>query len=42
VRYDRFTLCNDCAIEYEIARARGAAESVAEFCERGVQRAASA
>jgi len=42
VRYDRFTFCNDCAVEYEIARARGATDSPAEFCERSPARAASA
>ncbi|HLZ71612.1 MAG TPA: hypothetical protein VKV26_17050 [Dehalococcoidia bacterium] len=42
VRYDRLTFCNECAVEYEIARARGAAESPAEFCERSLARAASA
>ncbi len=42
VRYERLTFCNECAVEYEIARARGAADSPVEFCERGVARAASA
>lgn len=36
IRYERFTLCNDCSVEYEVARARGLMDSVAEFLERSV------
>lgn len=42
IRYERFTLCNDCGIDYEITRARGLADGVAEYLERDTARAASA
>jgi hypothetical protein len=31
IQYDRHMVCNECAIDYEIARARGLVLSAAEF-----------
>jgi|GEM_PF-3611164 len=31
IQYDRYSLCNDCATEYEIARARGIVASVGHY-----------
>jgi len=42
VRYERTTLCHECCVEYEIARARGLVESAAEFVNRYAARSASA
>lgn len=36
IRYERITLCNECSVEYEIARARGLMDSVVEFLERSI------
>jgi len=42
IRYDRFTLCNECSIDYEILHARGLVDGVVEYLERFASRAASA
>jgi hypothetical protein len=31
INYERYQLCNGCAVEYEVARARGALESVGQY-----------
>ncbi len=42
VRYDRYVLCHECSVEFEIARARGLVDVAGEFIERYLPRAASA
>ncbi|MHB8573915.1 MAG: hypothetical protein ACYDCQ_01150 [Dehalococcoidia bacterium] len=42
VRYERYTFCHECSIEYEIVRARGLIEAPAEFLDRYALHAASA
>ena len=36
IQYDRSMLCNACAIEYEVARARGLVSSAAQFVQKAV------
>jgi len=31
IHYERYTLCNGCAVEYEVARARGTLDSVGQY-----------
>lgn len=42
VRYERLTLCHECCVEFEVARARGVVEAASEFVARYPARSASA
>ena len=42
VRYERATLCHECCVEFEIARARGIVEAATDFVTRYPARTASA